>query len=72
MIHIHTYSTHEYTCIHQHTHTQYTQIQVADLKKATKEGDDASKEAAKAALKVALDELMAAKKAVEEAEDRVC
>ncbi len=60
-------------CTHTYityTHT-YMHAQVADLKKATKEGDDAAKEAAKTTLKVALDELMAAKKAVEEGEERV-
>ncbi|EKX36778.1 hypothetical protein GUITHDRAFT_97505 [Guillardia theta CCMP2712] len=41
---------------------------VADIKKASKEGSDEDKEKAKQDLKPALDELMAAKKAVEEAE----
>jgi hypothetical protein len=43
---------------------------VADIKKRSKEGDDAAKAAAAAELKGALEELAAAKKAVEEAETR--
>ena len=43
---------------------------MAEIKKRAKEGDEAAKAAAAAELKAALEELTAAKKAVEEAETR--